>query len=162
MAGSKRLRAAPPRRRYRKRVSQPFALDLGPGDPGYRLRPGASGFDPFETYQETGRVFGLLLRDFLTGRAQPAGLPLLIGLLAGFFVIAALGSFWVWYLMLVMDRIFEYPRTFSQFAWLVSSGFVIAGALIAWYWVFRLATALSHRIAFGGHHDKSVSPRRSA
>ncbi len=39
---------------------------LGPGDPGYRLRPGRSGLDPVETYQEEGRFFGLALRGALS------------------------------------------------------------------------------------------------
>jgi hypothetical protein len=36
--------------------------DLGPGDPGYRLRGGRTGFDPFETTLEQARINGLVLR----------------------------------------------------------------------------------------------------
>ena len=56
------------RRRYARWETPDLWAGLGPGDPGYRLRPGASGLDPFETWAESGRVLGTLLKSALTGR----------------------------------------------------------------------------------------------
>jgi hypothetical protein len=55
---------------------------LGPGDPGYRLRPGASGLDPLEAYMEQGRVIGLILKSLLDNRPNHLIASLLL-LLAG-------------------------------------------------------------------------------
>jgi hypothetical protein len=38
------------------------------GRPGYRNRPGRSGLDPMDTYNEQGFIEGLLIRNLLTGR----------------------------------------------------------------------------------------------
>jgi hypothetical protein len=71
------------RRRYARLKPPPdLWADLGPGDPGYRLRPGRTGFDPFETQQEMARSFGLLLKSTLLGRVAAHPMPSLITLLA--------------------------------------------------------------------------------
>lgn len=46
---------------------------LQPGQPGYRTQPGRSGYDPFETDQEAGRVVGLLLRQLFERLARLFG-----------------------------------------------------------------------------------------
>ena len=71
------------RRRYSRNAEIDLFTGLGPGDPGYRLRPGASGLDPMESYLEQGRVIGLLLKSLLTGGSQPFLLPSLIVLFCG-------------------------------------------------------------------------------
>jgi len=43
---------------------------LAPGAPGYRTRPGRSGFDPVDTYAEEGRMIGLGLRGLLRMRVR--------------------------------------------------------------------------------------------
>jgi hypothetical protein len=42
--------------------------DLGPGDPGYRLRPGRTGFDPLEQQQEFARFQGLAYKSIFWNR----------------------------------------------------------------------------------------------
>jgi hypothetical protein len=72
------------RRRYAAGSPPDLWADLGPGDPGYRLRPGMTGFDPVDTYAEYGRVIGLLLKGAVTGRVGPfpkAALFVLAGML---------------------------------------------------------------------------------
>jgi hypothetical protein len=49
--------------------------DLGLGDPGYRLRPGRTGFDPLEMYAEYARTLGTLLRDAVTGKLLSYPMP---------------------------------------------------------------------------------------
>jgi hypothetical protein len=63
-------------RRYRRRDRDEQSLELGPGDPGYRTRPGASGLDPLATYQEMGRVIGITVSAVLRGRVKELGVPL--------------------------------------------------------------------------------------
>ena len=55
------------RKRYARWPTFDLYSGLGPGDPGYRLRPGASGFDPVEMYAEYGRVLGNLFSSALRG-----------------------------------------------------------------------------------------------
>jgi len=63
-------------RRYKRFPPLPDVFaDLGPGDPGYRLRPGRTGFDPMDMYLEQGRFIGTMLRALLTGRIRSIGLP---------------------------------------------------------------------------------------
>ena len=71
------------RRRYRRFQGIDLFRGLGPGDPGYRLRPGASGLDPMEAYMEQGRVIGLLLKSLIENPAQVLLLPSLVILFAG-------------------------------------------------------------------------------
>ena len=71
------------RRRYRRFQGLDLFRGLGPGDPGYRLRPGASGLDPMESYMEQGRVMGLLLVSLLGKGRQEWLVPSLFLLFAG-------------------------------------------------------------------------------
>jgi magnesium-transporting ATPase (P-type) len=65
--------------------------DLGPGDPGYRLRPGRTGFDPFEQTLDQARFEGILLaslfRPHLRWRVGAAAFVVA-------FVWVALGDAW--------------------------------------------------------------------
>jgi len=56
------------KRRTKKRsVTHPSSL---PGRPGYRSRPGSSGLDPMDTYQESAFMEGRFVRQLLTGRLR--------------------------------------------------------------------------------------------
>ena len=41
-----------------------------PGRPGYRTRPGRSGYDPLDTYGETGFALGTFIRNLFTGQLR--------------------------------------------------------------------------------------------
>jgi hypothetical protein len=71
------------KRRDRREQTIDLFSGLGAGDPGYRLRPGASGLDPLEAYDEMGRVTGLVLKSMLDGRSGPFLVPSLFLLVAG-------------------------------------------------------------------------------
>ena len=70
------------RRRYARFATLDLWADLGPGAPGFRLRPGRTGFDPWEMYMEYARMLGLLLRAAFTGRLGPYPVASLVLLLA--------------------------------------------------------------------------------
>jgi hypothetical protein len=70
------------RKRYaRLRPPPDLWAHLGPGDPGYRLRPGRTGFDPFEQTLEYSRAVGILASAALRGRSRAYGIPGLVVLL---------------------------------------------------------------------------------
>ncbi|HLG12051.1 MAG TPA: hypothetical protein VI876_09850 [Dehalococcoidia bacterium] len=71
------------RKRYARLQAPDLWANLGPGDPGYRLRPGRTGFDPFEQTLEYARVLGILAASALRGRFGYglAGFVVLLGLL---------------------------------------------------------------------------------
>lgn len=57
-------------RRSKQPQANPYAKGtLMVGQPGYRTRPGRSGYDPYETNLEAAHVIGVLLRKLL-GRAR--------------------------------------------------------------------------------------------
>ncbi len=77
------------KRRYqtaRKEPLDPFE-GLGPGDPGYRLRGGRTGFDPLEIAQEEGRFGGIVLRSVFSNPIGRAAGVLLFGAILGSLVI---------------------------------------------------------------------------
>ncbi|HWC30396.1 MAG TPA: hypothetical protein VG845_09975 [Dehalococcoidia bacterium] len=117
------------RRRYaRLRPPPDLWADLGPGDPGYRLRPGRTGFDPFETYQEYARVFGMLLKAVIVGdlgRYPLASLVVLFALLHVFFLAP-------WDLLALLFRV-----QLSLTTLVLGSIFIFAGAL-AWLLIRRI------------------------
>jgi hypothetical protein len=84
-------RRSPLRRRRYRRLVQELDLfrGLGPGDPGYRLRPGASGLDPMESYMEQGRVIGLIIKSIWDKRSPESLLASLGILFAGTLFITA-------------------------------------------------------------------------
>jgi hypothetical protein len=59
-----------PRKRYGRAQPPDLWADSGPGDPGYRLRPGRTGFDPMETYADHGRFYGSLLASLYQPRLR--------------------------------------------------------------------------------------------
>lgn len=116
------------RKRYGRQRQTDLWSNLGPGDPGYRLRPGASGLDPMETYTEGGRVFGLLIKGAVTGRLGPFPLMSLLVLCGlAIILVPSLPEFFGF-------AVFEFVSLTSLFA---MAGLVFL-LLVAWY-VFRTA-----------------------
>jgi hypothetical protein len=65
------------------------AGDLGPGDFGFRTRPGATGLDPFETRLEMGRFHGTVIAAAFGSRPIRSPRAALAALVAGILTLAA-------------------------------------------------------------------------
>ena len=95
------------RKRYGRRVAPDLWADLGAGDPGYRLRPGRTGFDPFEQTVDEARFYGSLMASLYRPRLQLGSLAILALAVAvgavfsaawavGLVFLAAIGAMCVW------------------------------------------------------------------
>lgn len=60
-----------------------------PGWPGYRTRPGRSGYDPVDTRSEAGHTAGTIIHKLITGRSRNPVYLLFLGIL-GLVLIAPL------------------------------------------------------------------------
>jgi hypothetical protein len=106
------------------------AGDLGPGDFGYRTRPGATGLDPFETRLEMGRFQGTVIAVAFGSRPIRSSPAALAALAAGVLTFAAVA-------FVAADRgpAFPIPMSF----------FVVAAGLLAWKGAAGLLAAFRRR-----------------